>query len=176
VVKARSDSSDQFTREKLESTLFELSRKLLTADVVLRRILSRTHGDLDGQGIRFIVNLLSSGLQEIIAVSRLPKSPLGEITPANLREYDSLALHQFLNSHPQDAPQSSASRLSRRERQVVKFLAEGKSNKEIAAALGLTLSTVETYRARVMMKLNGHSLSDVFRFAVSHRLIEIPLL
>jgi len=63
--------------------------------------------------------------------------------------------------------------LSKRETQVVQSIARGKSNKEIAVALSLSVKTIETYRTRIMLKLDAHSVNDLFRFAVRHGLIEI---
>jgi DNA-binding CsgD family transcriptional regulator len=62
-------------------------------------------------------------------------------------------------------------RLSHRERQVVQHLAMGKTNKEIAAILNLSVRTVETYRARVMLKLDLHSLAELVRYALRNNVI-----
>ena len=61
---------------------------------------------------------------------------------------------------------------SPRERQVIKLLAEGKANKEMAAVLDLSIRTVEVYRARIMTKLKLHSVAELVRYAVRHKLIE----
>lgn len=60
---------------------------------------------------------------------------------------------------------------SRRERQVVAMVAEGKCNKEIAQALGLSSRTVEAYRARLMSKLHVHSVAELVRYAIRNNLI-----
>jgi DNA-binding NarL/FixJ family response regulator len=49
---------------------------------------------------------------------------------------------------------------------VLQLLAEGKSNKEVAALLNLSLSTVETHRGRIMKKLNLHSAPELVLYAV----------
>jgi DNA-binding CsgD family transcriptional regulator len=61
---------------------------------------------------------------------------------------------------------------SARERQVVVLLAEGKSNKEIAAILEISTRTVEAYRARVMAKLKLHSVAELVRYAVRNNLTQ----
>jgi len=66
-----------------------------------------------------------------------------------------------------------ARRLSQRERKVLQLLAECKSNKEVAAALGISVRTAETYRARIMLKLNLHSLGHLVLYAVRNRIIEV---
>lgn len=64
-----------------------------------------------------------------------------------------------------------AERLSHRERQVVRFLAEGKSNKEMAGILNISIRTVETYRARMMLKLDLHSIAELALYAVRNNMI-----
>jgi FixJ family two-component response regulator len=54
-------------------------------------------------------------------------------------------------------------RLTPREREVLTFLADGKSNKDIANALSLSVRTIETHRAHLMSKLNASSVSDVIK-------------
>ncbi len=61
--------------------------------------------------------------------------------------------------------------LSAREREVVQLLVEGRSNKEVATALGISVKTVETHRARIMEKLNLKAFSDMVRYAVRNNII-----
>jgi DNA-binding NarL/FixJ family response regulator len=65
-----------------------------------------------------------------------------------------------------------SARLTPRQRQVVQLLAEGKSNKEIGAALGITTKTAETHRTQIMVKLSLHSLSALVRYALRNAIIE----
>jgi len=64
------------------------------------------------------------------------------------------------------------SRLTPRERELVQLLAEGKSNKQAADALGISLNTVETHRKNVMSKLRLRSASDLVRYAIRNKLVE----
>lgn len=59
-----------------------------------------------------------------------------------------------------------SSALSEREREVVRFVAHGYSNKEIAAKLDVSVKTVETYRYRATEKLGLHSRADLVRYAI----------
>ncbi len=68
-----------------------------------------------------------------------------------------------------DAPRS---RLTPRERELVQLLAEGKSNKEAADLLGISVNTVETHRKNVMSKLRLRSSSDLVRYAIRNKLTE----
>jgi DNA-binding NarL/FixJ family response regulator len=56
--------------------------------------------------------------------------------------------------------------LSDREREVFQLIAEGNSNKEIANLLSLSVSTVETHRARIMEKLDLHNTAEIILYAV----------
>ncbi len=62
-------------------------------------------------------------------------------------------------------------RLTQREREIVQLLAEGKSNKEVAGVLGISVRTAETHRANIMLKLNLHSVVELVHFAVRNNII-----
>jgi two-component system response regulator NreC len=62
--------------------------------------------------------------------------------------------------------------LSSREREVLQMLAEGKTNKEIAGVLNLSVYTVDAHRGRIMEKLNLHSINELVRFAVRNGLVD----
>lgn len=62
--------------------------------------------------------------------------------------------------------------LTAREREVLQLIAEGRTNKEIAAALRLSVYTVDAHRGRIMEKLNLHGAGEVVRFAMRHGLID----
>lgn len=63
--------------------------------------------------------------------------------------------------------------LSDRERQVLQLIAEGKSMKEAAHSLDVSLKTAETYRQRIMEKLNMHSVAELTRYAIREGLIQL---
>ncbi len=63
--------------------------------------------------------------------------------------------------------------LTEREREIVQLLAQAKSNKEIAAALDISVRTVETHRATIMRKLEINSIVELVHYAVRKKLIEI---
>ena len=62
--------------------------------------------------------------------------------------------------------------LTSREREVLQMIAEGKTNKEIATSLNLSVYTVEAHRGRLMEKLNLHSAGELVRFALRSGLID----
>ena len=62
-------------------------------------------------------------------------------------------------------------RITPRESEIMHLLAEGKTNKEIAAQLGITVRTVETHRAKIMLKLGLHSLAELIHYAMHNEII-----
>jgi len=64
-------------------------------------------------------------------------------------------------------------RLTPREREIVQLLAEGKTNKEVAAALDIAVKTVEAHRSNVMHKLGLHSLSEIVHYAVRNKIVHV---
>jgi DNA-binding CsgD family transcriptional regulator len=77
-------------------------------------------------------------------------------------------------SHSESPDESTmcAGSPSPRERQVLLFLADGKSNKEIGFILDLSTRTVECYRARIMLKLDLHSTAALVRYAIRNHIVE----
>jgi DNA-binding NarL/FixJ family response regulator len=84
-----------------------------------------------------------------------------------------IVLQGFLNSQPYPK-EHSQSRPTPREIEIIRLLAEGKSNKEVAAKLGITIRTVETHRAKIMLKLGLHSLTELIHYAIRHKIISAP--
>jgi two-component system, NarL family, response regulator NreC len=62
--------------------------------------------------------------------------------------------------------------LSSREREVLQLIAEGKTNKEVATRLNLSVYTVDSHRGKIMEKLNLHSTGELVRFAVKQGLVD----
>jgi DNA-binding NarL/FixJ family response regulator len=69
-------------------------------------------------------------------------------------------------------PASMRERLTSREREIVQLLSEGKSSKEVASDLSISVKTAETHRANIMRKLEIHSVSELVRYAVRNQIIE----
>jgi DNA-binding NarL/FixJ family response regulator len=62
--------------------------------------------------------------------------------------------------------------LSSREREVLQLIAEGKTNKEVATSLNLSVYTIDAHRGKIMEKLNLHSTGELVRFAVRNGLVD----
>jgi len=71
-----------------------------------------------------------------------------------------------------ELPETIGDRLTSREREIVQLLSEGKSSKEVASALSISVKTAETHRANIMRKLEIHSVSELVRYAVRNQIIE----
>jgi DNA-binding NarL/FixJ family response regulator len=67
----------------------------------------------------------------------------------------------------------SSAKLSLRERQIIKQVADGRSNKQIASSLHLSVRTVETHRANLAKKLGLNSLPALIKFAIRNKLTEL---
>ncbi len=63
--------------------------------------------------------------------------------------------------------------LTSRERQVLQLIAEGKSTKDVAALLGVSVKTAESHRSRLMQKLDIHETASLVRYAVKHGLVQV---
>lgn len=81
-------------------------------------------------------------------------------------------LDAFLKSNAKEDEGSAFRTLTAREREIVQMLAEGKSNKEIANNLSISVKTVETHRATVMRKLDISSIVELVHYAIRNQLVE----
>ncbi|MFI5059520.1 MAG: LuxR C-terminal-related transcriptional regulator [Candidatus Acidiferrales bacterium] len=128
------------------------------------------------------VEMLDNCVREARRISPLLQLPMRLHKIANLVEHQQISSPYISATRSRgDSPSYHSSardgdhgtnRLSPREIEIVRLLAAGKGNKEISAALTLSVKTVETHRARIMLKLNFHSISEVVRFAVRAKMIE----
>ena len=79
-----------------------------------------------------------------------------------------VAVEGFL--HP--SAEIDSGRLTPREREIVHLLTQGKSNKEVASALNISVKTVEAHRANIMHKLNLPSFADLVHYAIRTGIVE----
>jgi RNA polymerase sigma factor (sigma-70 family) len=80
-------------------------------------------------------------------------------------------LEDYMKSLQRRGLEDSYEILTDREREVLQLLAEGKSNKEVAAILDLSVYTVETHRTNLMQKLNLHNTAEIVLYAVRKKII-----
>jgi len=167
-------------RKELEAALLRLSDKLAHMTAALR-INPGAH-EFSGLGCTGLADvsagpagLLESCFLESRAVLRLlyDSPPFGAVRDLRIsrsgqaeRGHD-LASGQAIADEPK-----CPSPLSSREREVIALLAIGKTNREIGSKLLISTRTVESHRARIMLKLDLHSLSDLVLYAVRNQLIQ----
>lgn len=85
-----------------------------------------------------------------------------------------MVLEGYLDKSPKEKQmegEPESLRLTSRQREIVQLLAEGKSSKEVAAVLGLSVKTAETHRANIMRKLDCHSVTELVRYAIRNHII-----
>jgi DNA-binding NarL/FixJ family response regulator len=99
-------------------------------------------------------------------------------TLAKHKPYFTSCATELILTHSQRAganvasPMELADRLTAREREIVQLVSEGKSTKEVASLLGISVKTAETHRANVMRKLQVHSVTDLVRYAVRNEIVQ----
>jgi DNA-binding NarL/FixJ family response regulator len=86
-----------------------------------------------------------------------------------------LILAFYLQRRRSDLASAMPPALSPREREIVQLVGEGKTSKEIAMLLGVTLKTVETHRSNIMLKLQLHSTVELVLYAVRNEIVHVQL-
>src|SRR3989454_8703045 len=86
-----------------------------------------------------------------------------------------IVLNGFRNTGRKPPQRASRLRdLTAREREIVQLVAEGKSTKEVALTLGVSVKTAETHRSNLMRKLGLHCVSEVVLYAVRNNIVRVP--
>jgi DNA-binding CsgD family transcriptional regulator len=118
--------------------------------------MSNERPELFGRSIELAEQCIAT-VQALCEVSRLQASSGNSQVP-------------FDDKHSRD--EIDARSLSPQEHRVLQLIADGKNNKEAGALLGISMRTVECYRARLMRKVEIHTLAHLVRFAVRNKIIE----
>ena len=79
-----------------------------------------------------------------------------------------------LDGYIRDGADQDAARgvVTAREREIIQLIAEGKSNKQAASALSISVKTIEAHRANIMRKLHLRSVSDLVRYAIRNKIVQ----
>jgi DNA-binding NarL/FixJ family response regulator len=173
------NSSVQFSRKNpaepselrtLEVSLFGLSRKILFLASVLRACVEEQSGkdDLPSRKLRSLAAVANQCVAEVVAISRLPNCPLQPITPQLLADYSRLS-----DTIEFEAKARRPANLSKREREIVGLLARGQGNKQVAYILGISVRTVEAYRANIRRKLGVDSMSGLMLYAIRNKIVQV---
>ena len=97
---------------------------------------------------------------------------LAEHKPFFTSEISQILFAKVLSSSPGKKQKGQEHTLTNRERDVVRLLARGSSNKEVASCLGVSIRTAETHRATLMRKLDIDSLAALVRYAIRNNIID----
>jgi DNA-binding NarL/FixJ family response regulator len=111
--------------------------------------------------------LKSSGHKDLLAAIKTVMSGKQYVSP----EISGMVLDGYLESRSTFKEKSSFELLTQREKEVLKLVGEGYSNKEIAGYLCISPKTVEKHRANIMQKLNLHSASALTAYAIDKGLV-----
>jgi DNA-binding NarL/FixJ family response regulator len=128
---------------------------------------------------QLVRDVIESGARGYILKSDADKDLVSAVEAiSNRRTYFTREVSEVLLdkiSRPDVVPDPDSvmrNRLTSREREIVQLLAEGKSSKEVAVALGISVKTAETHRANIMRKLELHSVSELVLYAIRNQIIE----
>jgi DNA-binding NarL/FixJ family response regulator len=121
-----------------------------------------------------ISDVLRAGVRGFVLKSDAERHLIAALDALSIhRPYFSNAVSEtLLDKFLESKPQSSASSLTHREREVVQQIAEGRINKEIARILGISVKTVETHRASAMHKLKLRTTADLVRYAIRNNIVQ----
>jgi DNA-binding NarL/FixJ family response regulator len=127
---------------------------------------------------QFVRDLLAAGARGYVLKSDVSSQLLNAVDavsrhkPFFTSEVAERVLEGFLRLGELSAEDGSAAGiLTPREREIVQLLAEARSNKEVAATLGISVKTVETHRASIMRKLGITSIVDLVHYAIRNNLV-----
>jgi DNA-binding NarL/FixJ family response regulator len=110
----------------------------------------------------------SEASQDLVTAIR----SLAEHKPFFSTQTSEILFAKFLLPKARQQQSRTELRLTAREREIVRLLAQSSSNKEVATALGISIRTVETHRATLMRKLGVRSVAGLVRYAIRHHIIE----
>jgi PAS domain S-box-containing protein len=158
----------------------DLAGKIVRANQAFAKMLGYTPAELHGKSIVEIIQEESDALmrerlalsRQEIASERYYRSKDGRIIRARERAVlrrDAADQPRYVLTHVENVAEvgkDPLERLSRRERQVLELVIDGRTSKEIAARLDISAASVDTYRSRIMLKLSIKDIPGLVRFAI----------
>ncbi len=151
----------------------EATRQILKGDPKARVLILTMH-----ESDQVVREVLDAGARGYVLKSDAGRNLIAAVEALWLHNsfFTSKVAEMVMSGYRKAVPTSGETpppeRLTPREREVVQLLAEGKSTKEVAVALDLSVKTAETHRSNIMRKLEMHSVSDLVRYAVRNKIIE----
>jgi DNA-binding NarL/FixJ family response regulator len=122
--------------------------------------------DVLAAGARGFV-LKSDAADRLLAAARALLGGDAYLTP----RVETMVLAGYLGHERRGTASPAPAALTAREREIVQMLAEGHSNKQVAATLCVSQKTVETHRANIMRKLDLHSLAELVHYAIRNGIV-----
>ncbi len=144
----------------------EATREIVSANKNIKVVALSMHSDR-----RFVLQMLQAGASGyLLKESAFEELVMSLEAVASGQQYLSpkvtdVVIKEYLHSTGKNEG-TVFKMLSAREREVLQLLAEGKSTKQIAAALNVSVKTVETHRQQVMEKLDIHSIAELTKYAI----------
>lgn len=152
----------------------EATRQILTANPAAKVLILSAHSD-DAYIERMSLAGVSGFLEKQTSAEILTKA-IKEVAKGHTFFSPSIAKRMGNNpGGPRDRDgmlKTNASRLTSREAEVLQLVAEGAANKQVAAALGISIKTVEKHRQHLMDKLDIHDTAGLTRYAIASGVIE----
>jgi DNA-binding NarL/FixJ family response regulator len=152
----------------------DAARQIHSSNPEIKLIALSTHSDR-----RFISAMLEAGASGYV----LKEAAGEEIQRAVLAvhrgrkflspEVAGLVVDGFVSGRPVAVASTAPAELGAREREVVQLLAEGKTSKDVARALHISVQTVDTHRRNIMSKLKIHSISSLTKYAIREGLTTV---
>lgn len=123
---------------------------------------------------QFALRALKLGASGYLTKESAPEELVGALRKVlNGGKYISASLaEQLVAEISSDSPRPSPERLSEREFQVLRMIAQGKTISQIADDMGLSVKTVSTYRTRLLLKMKMKTNAELVRYAVQHGLVD----
>jgi two-component system, NarL family, response regulator NreC len=147
----------------------DAARQMLAVNRSLAIVLLTMHDDEV-----HVVDALRAGIRGYVLKSQATRDLVEAIRTVSAGgTYLSPKISQIVISAYVSGTDMAADPLTARERVVLQLIAEGKTTKEVAVTLDLTVRTAETYRARLMQKLNIHETAGLVRYAVRRGVITL---
>jgi DNA-binding NarL/FixJ family response regulator len=150
----------------------EVIRRLKQSEPAIQVLLLTMHEDAGL--LREAVRAGASGYVVKRAAEADLISAIQAIRRGELYVHPALTRALLQDSQSGSPPTKESEALSSRETDVLRLLAEGFTNRQIAEMLSLSVRTVESHRASVMAKLGLHNRADLARYAAEHGLLQPP--
>ncbi len=153
---------------------FEATRRIVEADPSAKVLILSAHSDHEYVGR--VRETGASGFMEKQMPKDMLTKAIREVAKGNTFVSPSIATRMGVDRNiarrPDGSPSPYGRGLTSREAEVLQLIAEGSANKQVAAALGISIKTVEKHRQHIMEKLDVHETASLTRYAIAAGVIE----